>query len=199
MSVSPSGGLYFQSASGIIGSCLLTHLPAYENYSDLTTHLCVSSFKSLTTFFLVSKPYIWWQLKSFGGRIDKTHLFFFWLTADSLESSVSDQESDSNMDLLPGILKQQPLTLELFPNHTDNLNPSQRVRQNLHWKMVLFFFFFTFQEACWQLGFLIVYYLFSWHIELLVACHYSLISALVLPEFASTVGDRNITLFKYKT
>lgn len=142
MSVSPSGGLYFQSASGITGSCLLTHLPAYENYSDLTTHLCVSSFKSLTTFFLVSKPYIWWQLKSFGGRIDKTHLFFFWLTADSLESSVSDQESDSNMDLLPGILKQQPLTLELFPNHTDNLNPSQRVRQNLHWKMVLFFFFF---------------------------------------------------------
>ncbi|KAF4788672.1 hypothetical protein TURU_158545 [Turdus rufiventris] len=46
---------------------------------------------------------------------------------DSLESSVSDQESDSNMDLLPGILKQQPLTLELFPNHTDNLNPSQRL------------------------------------------------------------------------
>uniref|UniRef100_A0A8C5TZB7 Ral GTPase-activating protein subunit beta n=1 Tax=Malurus cyaneus samueli TaxID=2593467 RepID=A0A8C5TZB7_9PASS len=46
---------------------------------------------------------------------------------DSLESSVSDQESDSNMDLLPGILKQQPLTLELFPSHTDNLNPSQRL------------------------------------------------------------------------
>ncbi|KAM6378148.1 ral GTPase-activating protein subunit beta isoform 2-T2 [Pluvialis apricaria] len=46
---------------------------------------------------------------------------------DSLESNVSDQESDSNMDLLPGILKQQSLTLELFPNHTDNLNPSQRL------------------------------------------------------------------------
>ncbi|XP_066186605.1 ral GTPase-activating protein subunit beta isoform X6 [Sylvia atricapilla] len=46
---------------------------------------------------------------------------------DSLESSVSDQESDSNMDLLPGILKQQPLTLELFPSHTDNLNSSQRL------------------------------------------------------------------------
>ncbi|ETE70670.1 Ral GTPase-activating protein subunit beta, partial [Ophiophagus hannah] len=41
---------------------------------------------------------------------------------DSLESNVSDQESDSNMDLLPGILKQQALTLELFPNHTDNLS-----------------------------------------------------------------------------
>uniref|UniRef100_A0A8C3LLB0 Ral GTPase-activating protein subunit beta n=1 Tax=Chrysolophus pictus TaxID=9089 RepID=A0A8C3LLB0_CHRPC len=46
---------------------------------------------------------------------------------DSLESNVSDQESDSNMDLLPGILKQPSLTLELFPNHTDNLNPSQRL------------------------------------------------------------------------
>ncbi|XP_010084585.1 PREDICTED: ral GTPase-activating protein subunit beta-like, partial [Pterocles gutturalis] len=46
---------------------------------------------------------------------------------DSLESNVSDQESESNMDLLPGILKQQSLTLELFPNHTDNLNPSQRL------------------------------------------------------------------------
>ncbi|XP_051489424.1 ral GTPase-activating protein subunit beta isoform X5 [Apus apus] len=46
---------------------------------------------------------------------------------DSLESNVSDQESDSNMDLLPGILKQQSLTLELFPNHTDNLNASQRL------------------------------------------------------------------------
>ncbi|KAK2520565.1 Ralgapb [Columba guinea] len=46
---------------------------------------------------------------------------------DSLESNVSDQESDSNMDLLPGILKQQSLTLELFPNHADNLNPSQRL------------------------------------------------------------------------
>ncbi|XP_073166071.1 ral GTPase-activating protein subunit beta isoform X5 [Lepidochelys kempii] len=46
---------------------------------------------------------------------------------DSLESNVSDQESDSNMDLLPGILKQPSLTLELFPNHTDNLNSSQRL------------------------------------------------------------------------
>ncbi|XP_013929779.1 PREDICTED: ral GTPase-activating protein subunit beta isoform X3 [Thamnophis sirtalis] len=46
---------------------------------------------------------------------------------DSLESNISDQESDSNMDLLPGILKQQALTLELFPNHTDNLSTSQRL------------------------------------------------------------------------
>lgn len=53
------------------------------------------------------------------------------------------------MDLLPGILKQQPLTLELFPNHTDNLNPSQRVRQILHWKMafLLFLNLFLFPQA----------------------------------------------------
>ncbi|KAJ6661014.1 hypothetical protein lerEdw1_016815 [Lerista edwardsae] len=46
---------------------------------------------------------------------------------DSLESNVSDQESDSNMDLLPGMQKQPALTLELFPNHTDNLSSLQRL------------------------------------------------------------------------
>nr|XP_034350117.1 ral GTPase-activating protein subunit beta isoform X5 [Arvicanthis niloticus] len=46
---------------------------------------------------------------------------------DSLESNISDQDSDSNMDLMPGILKQPPLTLELVPNHTDSLNSSQRL------------------------------------------------------------------------
>ncbi|XP_069508231.1 ral GTPase-activating protein subunit beta isoform X4 [Ambystoma mexicanum] len=46
---------------------------------------------------------------------------------DSLESTVSDIEGESNMDLFPGILKQQSLTLELFPNNTDNLNSSQRL------------------------------------------------------------------------
>uniref|UniRef100_A0A803TNC2 Ral GTPase-activating protein subunit beta n=1 Tax=Anolis carolinensis TaxID=28377 RepID=A0A803TNC2_ANOCA len=46
---------------------------------------------------------------------------------DSLESNASDQESDTSMDLLPGILKQPALTLELFPNHTDNFSSSQRL------------------------------------------------------------------------
>lgn len=46
---------------------------------------------------------------------------------DSLESNASDQESDSNMDLLPGTQKQPALTLELFPNHTDNLSSLQRL------------------------------------------------------------------------
>ncbi|XP_063816263.1 ral GTPase-activating protein subunit beta isoform X1 [Pseudophryne corroboree] len=45
---------------------------------------------------------------------------------ESSDSNVSEQESDSNMDLLPGILK-QPLTLELFPNHTESLNSTQRL------------------------------------------------------------------------
>uniref|UniRef100_A0A8C5Q9A0 Ral GTPase-activating protein subunit beta n=1 Tax=Leptobrachium leishanense TaxID=445787 RepID=A0A8C5Q9A0_9ANUR len=46
--------------------------------------------------------------------------------SDSSENMVSDTDGESNMDLLPGILK-QPLTLELFPNHTDSLNSTQRL------------------------------------------------------------------------
>uniref|UniRef100_A0AAY5F1B4 Ral GTPase-activating protein subunit alpha/beta N-terminal domain-containing protein n=1 Tax=Electrophorus electricus TaxID=8005 RepID=A0AAY5F1B4_ELEEL len=34
--------------------------------------------------------------------------------------------SDSQMELLPSLLKQPNLTLELFPNHSDNMGPSQR-------------------------------------------------------------------------
>ncbi|KAM8946350.1 ral GTPase-activating protein subunit beta isoform 2-T2 [Pelodytes ibericus] len=45
---------------------------------------------------------------------------------DSLDSNMSEFDGDSNMDLLPGILK-QPLTLELFPNHTEGLNSTQRL------------------------------------------------------------------------
>ncbi|XP_072259767.1 ral GTPase-activating protein subunit beta isoform X6 [Pyxicephalus adspersus] len=45
---------------------------------------------------------------------------------ESSESNVSEQEADSNMDLLPGILK-QPLTLELFPNNTESLNSTQKL------------------------------------------------------------------------
>ncbi|XP_078508445.1 ral GTPase-activating protein subunit beta [Lissotriton helveticus] len=45
---------------------------------------------------------------------------------DSLESTVSDLEGGTNLDLFPGIGKQQSLTLELFPNHTDNYSSSQQ-------------------------------------------------------------------------
>ncbi|XP_069100001.1 ral GTPase-activating protein subunit beta isoform X2 [Pleurodeles waltl] len=47
-------------------------------------------------------------------------------SVDSLESTVSDLEPGPNLDLFPGVLKQQSLTLELFPSHTDNFSSSQR-------------------------------------------------------------------------
>uniref|UniRef100_A0A3P8YA54 Ral GTPase-activating protein subunit beta n=1 Tax=Esox lucius TaxID=8010 RepID=A0A3P8YA54_ESOLU len=45
---------------------------------------------------------------------------------DSSENSFPSDDSDSQMDLLPSMLKQSSLTLELFPNHSDNLAPAQR-------------------------------------------------------------------------
>ncbi|XP_045551991.1 ral GTPase-activating protein subunit beta isoform X8 [Salmo salar] len=48
---------------------------------------------------------------------------------DSEDSSVhsdSTVEADTHTDLLPSLLKQPKLTLELFPNHSDNLAASQR-------------------------------------------------------------------------
>ncbi|XP_043946127.1 ral GTPase-activating protein subunit beta isoform X2 [Protopterus annectens] len=48
-------------------------------------------------------------------------------SSDSFESSCSAMETDSQMDLMPPLLKQPSLTLELFPNHTDSLNSSQRL------------------------------------------------------------------------
>lgn len=47
-------------------------------------------------------------------------------STDSLESGLGTQETETQMDLLPSLLKQAPLTLELFPNHSDNLGNSQR-------------------------------------------------------------------------
>ncbi|KAG8446286.1 hypothetical protein GDO86_013933 [Hymenochirus boettgeri] len=45
--------------------------------------------------------------------------------SDSVDSNLPELEGESNMDLLPGILK-QPLTLELFPTHTESLSSAQR-------------------------------------------------------------------------
>ncbi|XP_072100908.1 ral GTPase-activating protein subunit beta isoform X6 [Mobula birostris] len=47
-------------------------------------------------------------------------------STDALESGLAMQETETQMDLLPSLLKQAPLTLELFPNHSDNLGNSQR-------------------------------------------------------------------------
>uniref|UniRef100_A0A4W5RSD3 Ral GTPase-activating protein subunit beta n=1 Tax=Hucho hucho TaxID=62062 RepID=A0A4W5RSD3_9TELE len=47
-------------------------------------------------------------------------------SAESSESSFPTVDSDSQMELLPSLLKQSNLTLELFPNHSDNVAPAQR-------------------------------------------------------------------------
>ena len=41
--------------------------------------------------------------------------------------SDSTVEPDTNMDALPNLLKQPNLTLELFPNHSDNLETAKKV------------------------------------------------------------------------
>ena len=41
--------------------------------------------------------------------------------------SDSTVEADSTSDLMPGILKQPNLTLELFPNHSENLESAKKV------------------------------------------------------------------------
>ncbi|XP_067095907.1 ral GTPase-activating protein subunit beta-like isoform X5 [Osmerus mordax] len=51
-------------------------------------------------------------------------------TDSSEESSVhsdSTVEADTNMDALPNLLKQPNLTLELFPNHSDNLETAKKL------------------------------------------------------------------------
>ncbi|XP_041060501.1 ral GTPase-activating protein subunit beta isoform X6 [Carcharodon carcharias] len=48
-------------------------------------------------------------------------------STDSSESGLASQEAETQMDLLPSLLKQTPLTLELFPNHSENLGNSQRL------------------------------------------------------------------------
>uniref|UniRef100_A0A8C2F4X4 Ral GTPase-activating protein subunit beta n=1 Tax=Cyprinus carpio TaxID=7962 RepID=A0A8C2F4X4_CYPCA len=47
-------------------------------------------------------------------------------SAESSEHSFPTADSDSQMELLPSLMKQPNLTLELFPNHSDNMGPTQR-------------------------------------------------------------------------
>ncbi|XP_059426342.1 ral GTPase-activating protein subunit beta-like isoform X2 [Carassius carassius] len=47
-------------------------------------------------------------------------------SAESSEHSFPTADSDSQMELLPSLLQQSNLTLELFPNHSDSMGPSQR-------------------------------------------------------------------------
>lgn len=45
--------------------------------------------------------------------------------------SDSTVEADTNTDLMPGLLKQPNLTLELFPNHSENLESAKKVNFDL--------------------------------------------------------------------
>ncbi|XP_062853545.1 ral GTPase-activating protein subunit beta isoform X2 [Trichomycterus rosablanca] len=47
-------------------------------------------------------------------------------SAESSENSFPTADSDSQMELMPSLLKQPNLTLDLFPNHSDNMGPAQR-------------------------------------------------------------------------
>lgn len=45
--------------------------------------------------------------------------------------SDSTVEADTNSDIMPGLLKQPNLTLELFPNHSENLESAKKVKFGL--------------------------------------------------------------------
>ncbi|XP_018581458.1 ral GTPase-activating protein subunit beta isoform X5 [Scleropages formosus] len=47
-------------------------------------------------------------------------------STESPENSLPASDVDSQMDFLPSGLKQSNLTLELFPDHSENISPSQR-------------------------------------------------------------------------
>lgn len=54
--------------------------------------------------------------------------------------SDSTVEADTNSELMPGVLKQPNLTLELFPNHSENMESAKKVD-------------FSFCEYMWPLMF----------------------------------------------
>lgn len=53
--------------------------------------------------------------------------FFWYFTEESSLHSDSTAEADTNTDLMPTLLKQHNLTLELFPNHSENLESAKKV------------------------------------------------------------------------
>lgn len=57
--------------------------------------------------------------------------FFCYFAEESSSHSDSTVEADTNADLMPASLKQHNLTLELFPNHSDNLESAKKV--NVWW------------------------------------------------------------------
>lgn len=47
---------------------------------------------------------------------------------ESSSHSDSTAEADANTDLMPALLRQHNLTLELFPNHSENLESAKKVQ-----------------------------------------------------------------------
>lgn len=54
--------------------------------------------------------------------------FFCYFAEESSLHSDSTAEADTNTDLMPASLKQHNLTLELFPNHSENLESAKKVK-----------------------------------------------------------------------
>lgn len=54
--------------------------------------------------------------------------FFCCFAEESSSHSDSTAEADTNTDLMPALLRQHSLTLELFPNHSENLESAKKVQ-----------------------------------------------------------------------
>lgn len=53
------------------------------------------------------------------------------LPEESSVHSDSTVEADTNADIMPSLHKQPNLTLELFPNHSENLESAKKVKSGL--------------------------------------------------------------------
>lgn len=74
----------------------------------------------LWTDVVYYKPSLW-------GILGLTKLFCCFPEESSVHSD-STVEADTNTELMPASLKQHNLTLELFPNHSENLESSKKVK-----------------------------------------------------------------------
>lgn len=64
------------------------------------------------------------------------HLLFCCFPEESSVHSDSTVEADTNPDLMPGLHKQPNLTLELFPNHSENLESAKKVKLSFIWSVL---------------------------------------------------------------
>ena len=63
----------------------------------------------------------------FQAQINCSEELFCYFAEESSLHSDSTAETDPNTDLTPALLKQHNLTLELFPNHSENLESAKKV------------------------------------------------------------------------